>query len=129
MLFDTDVLIWAFRGSPAAQKVIDDATGRCISAVTYMELMQDAKNKLEQRYIKQFLATLDFQILPITENISHRASIYIEEYALQTGISLADALVFATAFENSLCLCSGNRKHYQAISALETVFFKADNTF
>ena len=43
MLFDTDVLIWAFRGSKKAAKEIDDDDSRFISAVNYMELMQGAR--------------------------------------------------------------------------------------
>ena len=124
MLFDTDVLIWALRGDINAAKVIDEAPHRCISAVNYMELMQDARNKNEQRMIKNFLASLEFEVLPLSEAISHRAAIFIEEYALKSGMQLADALVFATACEHSLCLCSANQKHFKVISALESKVFK-----
>ena len=124
MIFDTDVLIWAMRGSAKAANVIDDDGKRFISAVTYMELMQVARNKREQTLVKQFLATLCFTVLPIDESISHRAVIFIEEYALKTGIQLADALVFATACEHSLTLCSANEKHFRDISSLDTYVFK-----
>ena len=52
-----------------------------MSASNYMELMQGARNKLEQLYIKNVLTSLDFEISPITEAISHRASIFIKEHA------------------------------------------------
>ena len=110
MLFDTDVLIWALRGSKKAAREIDGDENRFISAVNYMELMQGARNKQEQTMIKQFLNELGFTVLPITEAVSHRAMIFIEEHALRSGIQLADALVFATACENSLTLCSANQK-------------------
>ena len=126
MLFDTDVLIWAMRGSSKAANVIDNDGNRFISAVTYMELMQGARNKHEQTLVKQFLATLCFTVLPINETISHRAVIFIEEYALQSGIQLADALVFATACEHSLTLCSANEKHFRNISSLDTSVFKPE---
>ena len=45
MLFDTDVLIWALRGSKKAAKEIDNDENRFISAVSYMELMQCGRNK------------------------------------------------------------------------------------
>ena len=126
MLFDTDVLIWALRGSKRAAKMIDDDDDRFISAVNYMELMQGARDKREQTLIKQFLNTLDFTVLPITEAISHRAMIFIEEYALKSGIQLADALVFATACEHSLTLCSANQKHFRSIRSLDSKVFKPE---
>ena len=127
MLFDTDVLIWALRGSMKAAEEIDADDNRFISAVNYMELMQGAKDKREQTLIKQFLNALDFTVLPITEAVSHRATILIEEYALKAGIQLADALVFATACENSLTLCSANQKHFSKIASLDAKLFVPDN--
>ena len=127
MLFDTDVLIWALRGSVKAATEIDADDNRFISAVNYMELMQGAKDKREQTLIKQFLSALDFTVLPITEAVSHRAMILIEEYALKSGIQLADALVFATACENAITLCSANQKHFRKIASLDTKLFVPDN--
>ena len=126
MLFDTDVLIWALHGSEKAAKEIDDDDSRFISAVSYMELMQGARDRREQTLIKQFLSALDFTVLPITEAVSHRAMIFIEEYALKTGIQLADALVFAAACENSLTLCSANQKHFRDIASLDAKVFVPD---
>ena len=123
MLFDTDVLIWALHGSAKAAKEIDKDDNRFISAVNYMELMQGARNKREQTLIKQFLNALDFAVLPV----SHRAMILIEEYALKSGIQLADALVFATACENSLTLCIANQKHFRDIASLDAKVFVPDN--
>lgn len=126
MLFDTDVLIWALRGSARAAREIDGAEERYISAVNYMELMQGARSKREQTMIKQFLNTLGFIVLPISEAVSHRATIFIEEHALKSGIQLADALVFATACEHSLKLCSANQKHFRAIRSLDAKVFRPD---
>ena len=128
MLFDTDVLIWALRGSQAAAREIDGDETRFISAVNYMELMQGARNRREQTMIKQFLNELDFTVLPITEAVSHRAMIFIEEHALKSGIQLADALVFATACEHSITLCSANQKHFQSIQSLDAKVFKPEKS-
>ena len=127
MLFDTDVLIWALHGSVKAAMEIDGDDNRFISAVNYMELIQGARNKREQMLIKQFLNALDFTVLPITENVSHRAMILIEEHALKSGIQLADALVFATACEDSLTLCSANQNHFRDIASLDAKVFVPDN--
>ena len=69
MLFDTDVIIWAFRGSAKAAREIEHASPRVISAVTYMELLQGARNKREQNLIRHFLNSTGFIVLPITEAI------------------------------------------------------------
>ena len=128
MLFDTDVLIWALRGSKKAAKEIDNDESRFISAVNYMELMQGARNKREQILLKQFLNELDFIVLPITEAISHRAMILIEEHALRSGIQPADALVFATACEHTLTLCSANEKYFRSIRSLDSKVFRPEKT-
>ena len=97
MLFDTDVLIWVFRGSKPAARLVDGAEERAISVVTYMELMQGTRSKREAQSIKGFLVDFGFQMLPLTENIGHRASIYMEEYGPSVSMSVADALIASTA--------------------------------
>jgi predicted nucleic acid-binding protein len=124
MLFDTDVLIWVFRGSESAARVVERAEQRHVSVVTYMELLQGARDRAEVRNIKDFLVDLSFQMAPLDENIGHRASIYMEEYALKAGLRLADALIAATAVEHHLPLCTGNRKHYRSIGELEIKVFR-----
>jgi predicted nucleic acid-binding protein len=118
MLIDTDVLIWVLRGNAKAARVVDEIPERRISVVTFMELLQGAPDKNESRLIKGFLADLGFRTLPLTENIGHRAAIYIEEYGLAAGLRTADALIAATAAEHGLVLCTGDRTHYRAIRDL-----------
>ena len=124
MIFDTDVLIWCLRGNPRAAKVIDSAESRAISVVSYMELMQGARDRREATMIRSFLKDLGFQTLPLTEAVGHRATVYIEEYALKSGLMLADALVAGTAVEAHEPLCSGNAKHFRSITELELKAFK-----
>lgn len=124
MLFDTDVIIWSFRGNRRAASQIDACLERFVSAVSYMELLQGSRNRMDQELTRQFIFELGFQILPITENISHRAMIYMEEFTLQSGMKLADALIAATAAENGCELCTGNHKHYRIIPGLQLSVFK-----
>ena len=123
MIFDTDVIIWAFRNNRKAQKLIDQDNSRNISAITYMELLQGAKNKLEQEQIKHFIKHMNFRILPITENITHRAIILFEELSMKSGLGIPDALIFATSCELSIRLCSANKKHYKDIESLDVLQF------
>ena len=124
MLFDTDILIWVFRGNMKAARLLDEAEDRNLSIVTYMELLQGAKNKQEIRMIKNFIFDFNFRLISLTENIGHRASIYMEEYSLSNGMCLADALIAATATENLITLCTGNKKHYNIIIDINLKLFK-----
>jgi len=124
VLFDTDVLVWVLRGNPRAAAQLEAGSDRSVSVVTYMELLQGARDKQEAKAIKALLADLGVDVLPLTENIGHRASIYMEEYGLRAGLCMADALVAATAVENDLALCTANRKHYRVISDLDVRPFR-----
>jgi predicted nucleic acid-binding protein len=124
MIFDTDVLIWALRGNVRAAGAVDAAEEREVSVVSYMELLQGARDKKEVKAIKGFLADVHFRMLPLTENIGHRASIYVEEYALSAGMGMADALLAATAVEAHATLLTGNDKHYRAIQELDLRSFR-----
>jgi predicted nucleic acid-binding protein len=119
MIFDTDIVIWVQRGNSKAAELIDADHERCISIISYMELLQNAKNKQQQIVIKNYIKEMDFIILSLSENVGHRASIYIEEYSLSHGISADDALIAATAIENNQILVSGNLKHYKPIHELK----------
>ena len=97
---------------------------RYLSIQTYMELMQSASNKAQHKYIKDFITSYGFVILPLTENIGYRASIYIEEYTLSSGLRAGDAIIAATAVENNIPLVSSNAKHFRVIKELKLKTFK-----
>jgi predicted nucleic acid-binding protein len=124
MIFDTDIFIWAQRGNIRAARIMEKAEDRFLSIQTYMELMQCANNKTQHKYVKDFISSFGFVVLPFTENIGHRASIYIEEYTLSSGLRSGDAIIAATAVENNLTLTSSNLKHFRAIKDLSFKSFK-----
>lgn len=124
MIFDTDVLIWASRGNLRAARVIDAAADRELSIVSFMELLQGARSKLEIRQIRQSLLRLRFRILPLSESIGAAAAALIEQHAMDHGIQPADALIAATALESDLPLCTGNVRHFLPIRALSRVAFR-----
>jgi len=124
MLFDTDVLIFVQRGNDKAAQWVEDATERSISIQTYMELLQGAKNKEQHFIIKQFLRDFAFETIPLSENIGHRAAIYVEEYALGHAVRAADAIIAATAVEHGIPLVSANAKHFKIIKELDLRIFK-----
>lgn len=123
MLFNTDIIIWIQKGNQKAAQFVAKEDDRKISVQTYMELLQCAKAKEQHRFVKDFLHEFGFEILPFTENIGHRAAIYIEEYTLSNGLRSGDALVAATASENNLTLGTSNRKHFKDIRDLNLAVF------
>jgi len=124
MIFDTDVIVWVLRGNKRATTAIDRAESLEISVVSYMELLHGARDKNDLRLTKAYLAALGFRIMPLSENIGHRASIYIEEYGLKSNLGVPDALIAATAVENDIVLCSGNAKDYRDIAEVELKVFR-----
>jgi predicted nucleic acid-binding protein len=124
VIFDTDILIWAERKNPNAARLIEKADQCCISVQTYMEFIQGAHSQAKVQLIKQMVSDCSFEILPLTENIGHRASIYIEEYAALTGLRSGDAIIAATAMERNLVLATGNQKHFKSIPDIQIQPFK-----
>ena len=124
MLFDTDIFIWIQRGNEKAAKLLEKHADRSLSIQTYMELLQCAQNKAQHRVIKDFIMSFNLNVLPLTEDIGHRALIYIEEYTLSTNLRAGDAIIAATATEYNLPLATGNAKHFRAIKDLKLKLFK-----
>ena len=89
-----------------------------------MELLQCAGNKKQHDHTKDFLTAYGFTVLPFTENVGHRALIYIEEYTLSHNLRAADAIIAATAVENNMTLVSGNARHFRPIKELKLKIFK-----
>ncbi len=124
MIFDTDIFIRIQRGNKKAGSLIEKSNQRFLSIQTYMELLQCAKDKSQHIYIKDFLSSFGLIILPFTENIGHRAAIYIEEYSLSSGLRAGDAIIAATASENDMPLVTSNDKHFKYIKDIKLKIFK-----
>lgn len=124
MIYDTDILIWIQRGNEKAARLVDRDEDKYLSIQSYMELLQGAKNKTQHKYVKNFVAEFAFLILPLTENIGHRALIYVEEYSLTSNMRAGDAIVAATAVENNMNLVSSNVKHFKVVKDLQLKNFR-----
>lgn len=124
MIFDTDIFIWVQQGNEKAARLMENTEHRYLSIQTYMELLQSARDKTQHEYVKNFITSYDFMVLPLTENIGHRASIYIEEYTLSSNLRSGDAIIAATAVENNMTLVSSNARHFKAIKDLKLKTFK-----
>jgi hypothetical protein len=124
MLFDTDILVRIQRGNVKAANLVDRTDERLISVQTFMELLQAARDKRQHAVIKRYLQDLSFSVLPLTENIGHRALVYVEEYGLSSGMRSGDAVVAATATENGLTLATGNARHFRPVKGLALRIFR-----
>ncbi|RPH94562.1 MAG: PIN domain-containing protein [Lysobacterales bacterium] len=86
--------------------------------------IQRGHARAELKLVKDFVFTFDFAVLPLSENIGHRALVYIEEYTLSAGLRSADALIAATAVEQNLELVTSNARHFRAIRDLQLKPFR-----
>lgn len=111
-LVDTDVLMWLLRGRACARKAVLEAVEPPLSIITWTELVQGMCDKHELRLTSR---EQHWRVLPLDEDIGHRASLYIESCALSHGIQLADALIAASAVENAAPLLTANAKHSKVI--------------
>lgn len=124
MIFDTDIFIWIERGNIKAAHLVEKEDERFISVQSYLELLRCAANKKQHEYTKQFLKDFGFRTLPLSGNIGHRATVYIEEYSLSHGLRAGDALIAATATESNMPLCSSSAKHFKPIKDLRLKVFR-----
>ncbi len=125
MLVDTDVLIWYFRGSEHAKKVLESIGRYSISSVVYMELLQGIRNKHELQNLKHFISLHDINIISLDQEITSRAIYFLEQFRLRDGLQMADALIAATANLRTEPLLTGNYTHYKMIPGVEIKKFIA----
>ncbi len=123
-IVDTDVIIWYMRGNEKAAVILENMTNIMLSAVTYMELVQGMRNKAELSSLETTLNTWNATTIPINEDISNQASMLVKQYFHSHSVSLADALIAATALQYQLPLLTANDKHYKMIADLNLEVFR-----
>lgn len=122
-LFDTDVIIDFLRGRPEAVNFLNafDQEFR-ISAVTIAELYSGIKGDAERDELAWFLSL--FTVLPLTEEIAIDAGKLRQNYFRSHGMSLADAMIAATARSFGARLISLNKKHFAMLGNLVVPYEK-----
>lgn len=125
ILIDTDVLIDYLRAQPRAVDYLEHLADISIyiSVVTVAELYAGTRNEEEQRRIGLMLS--DFTILPADYNIGYTAGLMKQQYGKSHGISIADALIAATAQAHGLSLVTLNTKHFPMIENVSAPYLKA----
>ena len=109
MIFDTDVLIWFFRGNEKAKKIVRENMPFSISKISIISTVdgQDVENS-EHKWEK-------------IVNQNNDIYIYVSD-----SMELADALIAATSVVNDETLCTANGKHYKCIPELQMSVFKVE---
>ena len=122
-LVDTDVMIWYLRGNEKAKDLLH-SIDFCISAISYMELLQGMRNKKELKQFQKMISSWNIKVVYIDEEISAKALFYMEEYFLSHSMELADSLIGATCTRHGLTLVTANDKHYRTIKDLDIEIFR-----
>ena len=122
-LIDTDVLIDISRGSGAAADFVDNLSGDVfVARISAMELIIGARDRHDQNVIEQFISV--FHLIELSGVIGQEGYAQAKRYSKSHGLTLADALIAATATTNDLTLVSRNEKHFRPIEGLK--FLRSD---
>jgi predicted nucleic acid-binding protein len=126
MIFDTDVLIWYFRGNQKAREFLARVPyrSRRVSSLCIMELVQGCRDRQELRAIKEFIRENIAGTIHPDERISERAIALLEGHAAADGLRTVDALVAATALQEEETLVTANQKHFKKITGLNLQRFE-----
>lgn len=123
ILVDTDVLVWALRGSEPARdwlRASRQKTSLAISVVTVAELTGGMRSTERDR-VWSLLAALRAE--PVTEVIARRAGEFRREWrASHAAIGTADYLIAATADVQGARLATLNVKHFPMFKGLRPPF-------
>ena len=116
-LVDSDVLVDLTRGSTGAADSLDGLSEAwSISMITCLELLAGARTQRETAGLDLVLS--GYQTIPPDAEVARRAYALMVAFARSHGLQALDALIAATAIENSFTLVSKNRKHFQMIGEL-----------
>ena len=126
ILVDTDVLIDFLRGHEQAVSFVNLESDRIIvSSIVVAELYAGArggKSDTERGTLERFLSL--FRIVHVTVAIARLGGLYKRDYGRSHGVSLADAVVAATATLENAELKTLNVKHYPMFNAIQPAYRK-----
>jgi predicted nucleic acid-binding protein len=111
LLIDTDVLIDDLRNRSEAVTYLENAAEPLlISVITVAELSAGVKEGAERVRLNLFITAFDIKALDLTMAIA--GGLHRRQYNKSHNVSLADALIAATAEEYQARLVTLNSKHF-----------------
>ena len=118
-IMDTDVLVDAVRGHPAALSWLNslpDEPG--LAGMAMMELVEGCANKAELWRIQKLLAR--YVLYWPTPADCQNALGFLSQLHFSHSLGLVDALIAATTLGQGATLCTFNVKHFAAVPGLTT---------
>jgi hypothetical protein len=127
LILDTDILVWVLRENSPALRFVDSIPSehRNLSAVTYLELLYGTHDARDLRCVKELVADIFAEVVPVSEEISRTAIRLMEEFVLACGLGVSDAIIAATALERHEPLATGNQRHFRLVPGLELKIFRS----
>ena len=123
LLIDTDVLIDYLRDNPEAVQFLEgDRRELLISTISVAELYTGIREGAERQALDGFFAAFD--LVPVDSSIAQKGGLYRRDYFRSHAVSLADALIAATASARSATLVTLNRKHFPMVSDIHIPYTK-----
>ena len=123
ILPDTDILVDFLRGHGRAVAFIRAHAERIIlSSVVVAELYAGVRGDAELKVLDNFIAL--FRVVPIDAVIARAGGMLKRDYGKSHGISLADALLAATAEAENAALKTLNTRHYPMLKDLRPAYSK-----
>lgn len=121
ILLDTDIVIDILYQYLPAMKWLDslDEEEIILPGFVVMELIQGARNKVEQERIERRLRSYNI-MWPLPETCDTALAVFAS-YHLSHGLGIIDALVGQMAVDMDLPLYTFNQKHYVVIPNLRTI--------
>lgn len=123
LLVDTDLLVDFLRGHPKAVAFLQRHASRiALPAVVVAELYAGVKGDEELGALDDLMSLL--RIVPVTSSIARAAGLYRCKYGASHGVSLADAIIAATADSERADLKTLNVRHYPMFKGLRPAYTK-----
>ena len=125
ILCDTNVLISWLKGEEHTIKILNKIglENVLIPSVTFMEILQGARNKNEFTILKRKIK--NYNIIHFDEVTSRLPIDLIEKYNLSHGLLIPDAIIAALAITFNFKLFTYNLKDFQYIPGIQ--LFKQEN--
>ena len=125
ILVDTDVMIDYLRGHERAIALIREYADRIVlSPIVVAELYAGVKGADEEAILDELVSL--FRVVEVTSGIARAGGFFKRDYGRSHGVSLADAILAATAQSETAELCTLNVKHYPMIKGLEAAYLKTE---
>ena len=123
LLLDTDVLVDFLRGHSRAVAFVNAHSAQIIlSSIVVAELYAGVRGDREQAALEALVSL--FRVVPVSGEIAKTGGLYKRDYGKSHGVSLADAILAATAEAENAELKTLNTKHYPMLKGLRPAYTK-----